>query len=130
MPTWTMSLLYLHCWRRISPTAYLPQPSGPAQKPFKASHSIWEIANQQKRLDAIILEVAFPKRLQGMADLSRHLTPKTFGLELAKLENHNPAILALHLKPLMRSTIINELHKMNLERLVVMRSDHEYCYPS
>ena len=94
------------------------------------SHSIWEIANQQKRLDAIILEVAFPKRLQGMADLSRHLTPKTFGLELAKLENHNPAILAVHLKPLMRSTIINELHKMNLERLVVMRSDHEYCYPS
>ena len=94
------------------------------------SHSIWEIANQQKRLDAIILEVSFPKRLQGMADLSRHLTPKTFGLELAKLENHNPAILAVHLKPLMRSTIINELHKMNLERLVVMRSDHEYCYPS
>jgi cAMP phosphodiesterase len=104
-------------------TILISSDTGPTQ-------AIWEIANQQKRLDAIILEVAFPKRLQGMADLSCHLTPKTFGLELAKLKNHNPVILAVHLKPLMQSTIINELHKMNLDQLVVMRSDHEYCFPS
>ena len=104
-------------------TILISSDTGPTQ-------AIWEIANQQKRLDAIILEVAFPKRRQGMADLSCHLTPKTFGLELAKLKNHNPVILAVHLKPLMQSTIINELHKMNLDQLVVMRSDHEYCFPS
>ena len=94
------------------------------------TNALWEVANQQNRLDAVILEVAFPKRLQSLADISCHLTPKTFGLELAKLKNHNPAILAVHLKPWMRSTIINELVKLNLDRLVVMRSDHDYCFPS
>jgi len=91
--------------------------------------AFWEIANQQKRLDAIILEVAFPDSMQALANAACHLTPKAFGKEVAKLTSHDPQILAVHLKPWLRSKIVQELQDLNLKKLVVARSDCDYQFP-
>ena len=59
---------------------------------------IWEVANATPDLAAIITECSFPNRLQAVADVSRHLTPRTLAGELAKLERRVP-VLIYHLKP-------------------------------
>jgi ribonuclease BN (tRNA processing enzyme) len=59
---------------------------------------IWEVANATEDLAAIITEVSFPNRMQDVADVSLHLTPKTLRAELEKLERDVPVYL-YHFKP-------------------------------
>jgi ribonuclease BN (tRNA processing enzyme) len=59
---------------------------------------IWEVANETPDLKAVITECSFPNRLQEVADISRHLSPKTLAMELGKLEREVPVYL-YHLKP-------------------------------
>ena len=59
---------------------------------------IWEVANATQDLAAIITEVSFPNRMQDVADVSLHLTPKTLRAELEKLERDVPVYL-YHFKP-------------------------------
>jgi len=65
--------------------------TGPTEK-------VWEVANSTPRLRAVIVEVSFPTRMQAVADLSRHLTPSTLAVELAKLRRDVPVYL-YHFKP-------------------------------
>jgi ribonuclease BN (tRNA processing enzyme) len=67
---------------------------------------IWEVANATKDLAAIITEVSFPNRMQDVADVSLHLTPKSLAAELEKLEREVPVYL-YHFKP----PYIEELRK-------------------
>jgi ribonuclease BN (tRNA processing enzyme) len=59
---------------------------------------IWEVANATEDLAALITEVSFPNRMQDVADVSLHLTPKTLSAELEKLERDVPVYL-YHFKP-------------------------------
>jgi ribonuclease BN (tRNA processing enzyme) len=59
---------------------------------------IWEVANATEDLAAVITEVSFPNRLQEVADVSRHLTPQTVAIELAKLDREVPVYI-YHFKP-------------------------------
>lgn len=59
---------------------------------------IWQAANGSERLRAVIVEVSFPNRMQAVADVSRHLTPRTLRQELEKLTRPVPVYL-YHLKP-------------------------------
>ena len=59
---------------------------------------IWAVANATDDLAAIITEVSFPNRMQDVADVSLHLTPKTLCAELEKLKRDVPVYL-YHFKP-------------------------------
>jgi ribonuclease BN (tRNA processing enzyme) len=59
---------------------------------------IWEVANAAADLSAVITECSFPNRLQAVADVSLHLTPRTLAVELAKLVREVPVYL-YHFKP-------------------------------
>ena len=59
---------------------------------------IWEVANATEDLSALITECSFPNRMQAVADVSLHLTPKTLAGELDKLEREVPVHL-YHFKP-------------------------------
>jgi ribonuclease BN (tRNA processing enzyme) len=59
---------------------------------------VWQVANTTPNLKAVITECSFPNRLQAVADVSLHLTPKTLALELAKLAGDVP-VLIYHFKP-------------------------------
>jgi ribonuclease BN (tRNA processing enzyme) len=59
---------------------------------------LWEIANRTPNLKAVCIEVSFDNSMQQIADVSMHLTPRTLGVELGKLERDVP-ILLHHLKP-------------------------------
>lgn len=65
--------------------------TGPTQE-------VWQVANTTEALRAVIVEVSFPSRMQSVADISLHLTPKTLAAELAKL-SRNVRVLLYHFKP-------------------------------
>jgi ribonuclease BN (tRNA processing enzyme) len=62
------------------------------------TEEIWEVANATEDLAALITEVSFPNRLQDVADVSLHMTPKSLASELAKLRRRVPVYL-YHFKP-------------------------------
>jgi len=59
---------------------------------------IWEVANQTEDLSALITECSFPNRLQEVADVSLHLSPRTLATELSKL-HRQVRVLLYHFKP-------------------------------
>ena len=65
--------------------------TGPTQR-------LWEIANRTENLKGIWIDCSFDNSMQGIADVSGHLTPATVAAELKKLERRVP-ILLHHLKP-------------------------------
>lgn len=65
--------------------------TGPTQR-------LWEVANETPNLQAVCIDVSFDNRLQHIADVSYHLTPRTLERELEKLDKKVP-ILLHHLKP-------------------------------
>jgi cAMP phosphodiesterase len=50
----------------------------------RATDRIWQEAKKIKNLRAVFIETSFPNRLQGLADLSGHLTPKALHREMCK----------------------------------------------
>jgi len=57
------------------------------------THRFWEVANSVPRLRAVVTETSFPNELQGLADVSGHLTPRGLQQELAKLRKNVPVYL-------------------------------------
>lgn len=76
--------------------------TGPTEK-------IWQAAKKHRELCAIVLETSFPNRLQRLANLSKHLTPKSLKRELDKFARPSVPVLVTHLKPQYREEIIKEL---------------------
>lgn len=62
------------------------------------TEEIWQAMNRDENLTAVITECSFPNRLQNVADVSLHLTPKTLAQELVKL-TRDARVLIYHLKP-------------------------------
>ncbi len=79
------------------------------------TEEVWTVANRTPDLAACITECSFPNRLQHVADASLHLTPRSLGRELAKLECAAPVYL-YHLKPPYLDELRPELAGADLPR--------------
>ena len=88
----------------------------------------WEVLNALPQLDAILIEASFPNSMAGLAEVSRHFTPASLGAELRKLNHNGLDILAVHLKPAYRETIIAELAALDLPKLGVMEPGRTYSW--
>lgn len=88
----------------------------------------WKEVNGLKRLDAVLIEASFPNSMANLADVSRHFTPASLADELRKLKHNGLDILAVHLKPAYRETIIAELKALNLPKLGVMEPGKTYSW--
>lgn len=85
--------------------------SGPTER-------LWELAALSPAPRLVLLEAAFPNSMTEIARVAQHLTPADFGRESAKLppmEN----VVAVHLKPRFRDTIIAELGALSIPNLVI-----------
>ncbi|HEY7318337.1 MAG TPA: 3',5'-cyclic-nucleotide phosphodiesterase [Candidatus Binatia bacterium] len=85
------------------------------------TNKIWSFARKHPNLDALVIETSFPNRLQEVANVSRHLTPRTLAQELEKLALKSPQIFITHLKPEFRQEVIRELGKLKARRLRILR---------
>ncbi|MGJ5815711.1 3',5'-cyclic-nucleotide phosphodiesterase [Paludibaculum fermentans] len=86
---------------------------------------IWELLKDMPAPRSVFLECTFPDELTGLAGISAHLTPESFGLEVAKM----PAatnILAVHLKHRFRDKVAEELLALGLPSLRITGGEATY----
>lgn len=70
---------------------------------------LWDYANRIPHLAGIILDVAFPNRMQFLATVAKHLSPQDAQQELTKLHNPHVPIFFFHLKPAFYDELCQEI---------------------
>jgi cAMP phosphodiesterase len=88
----------------------------------------WDVINRAKGLNALLIEASFPNNMAQLAEVSRHFTPASLGNELKKLNHNGLDILAVHIKPTYRETIIQELKDLKIAKLAVMEPGKTYSW--
>jgi ribonuclease BN (tRNA processing enzyme) len=91
------------------------------------TEELWKAFNAAKNLKAVLLETSFPNMLQGLADISGHLTPNTVKSELQKFHRKNSRascqVLLYHLKPAFLSLLKQELKELKVDARVLKIED-------
>ncbi len=79
---------------------------------------IWEVANQQPNLKAVIIDCSFPNSHEKLAHISGHLTPKGMAKELKKLDKlGSVSIYLYHMKPEVLTEMASEVEAENIPHL-------------
>ena len=116
----------------IVPTIGLLVSDGKSSVAFSSdtaeTDEFWQMVNETKQLDALLIEASFPNELEKLADVSRHFTPSSLGAELKKLDHNGMDILAVHLKPTHREIIIEQLKDLKIPKLKVMNPGEVYSW--
>ena len=87
---------------------------------------LWRAINATPDLKAVFLELSFPNRLQWLADVSGHLTPKTVMSELSKLDRRGAKVYLYHLKPAVIDEVKAEVKALRKDFLHVCELDEVY----
>jgi len=90
------------------------------------TEEFWHVVNRAPRLNALLIETSFPNSMHKLAEASKHLTPAMLAKELGKLSHNSIDILAVHLKPAYRDTLISELAGLKIPSLKVMEPGRTY----
>lgn len=116
----------------IVPTVGLVVTDGRSSVAFSSdtyeTENFWTVVNETKQLDALLIEASFPDEMAKLAEVSRHFTPSSLGKELKKLSHNGMDILAVHLKPTHRDTIIRQLDALGIPKLSVMNPGEVYSW--
>lgn len=114
----------------IVPTVGLIVSDGPTTVAFSSDTSetddFWEVINRVPKVQALLIEASFPDSMAELAEVSRHFTPASLNRELTKLNHNGLDILAVHIKPAYRQTIIDELNALGIPGLGVMEPGKIY----
>jgi cAMP phosphodiesterase len=79
---------------------------------------LWQVLNQTPNLKAVLVETSFPNQLQGLADVSGHLTPRTLEGELGKFHQRiGAAVFLYHLKPAFVAQLKDEVAHLPVQLL-------------
>lgn len=89
------------------------------------TQALWDAVNARQGLAALFIEVSFPNRMQWLADLSGHLTPRTLALELGKLQATVPIFL-YHLKPAFLDELRREVRDLGHPRLRILELEDQF----
>jgi ribonuclease BN (tRNA processing enzyme) len=85
----------------------------------------WREVNAAADLRALFVETSFPTRLQPIADVSGHLTPRTLAGELEKVERDDIPIFLYHLKPAFEVELRRELATLRRRGVRILRMGDE-----
>ena len=86
----------------------------------------WERVSGLESVSAVLVECAFPDRLDGLAENSHHLTPSGLAAELEKLDRADCRILVSNIKPMYRDETVSELRKLRIDRLEILEVGRTY----
>lgn len=86
---------------------------------------IWAVARGSRMLRAVVVETAFPNRLDGLARASKHLTPAMLCREIEKMPADLP-IWIYHIKPQFLEETTEELMKIDSSRVHVLEQGKTY----
>jgi cAMP phosphodiesterase len=88
---------------------------------------LWEEANKEPHLKAVLTEIAFPNRLEHVAEVAGHFAPAMFKTELAKLKKSVP-LLIYHLKPEYLSELKREIKALKIPKLKLIKTKQRYTF--
>jgi len=86
---------------------------------------LWRSARGLRGLKALIIECAFPSRLEGLAAASGHLTPALMRRELDKITPDLP-IWVFHIKPQFYQETAEELARIDPSRIQILEQGKTY----
>jgi cAMP phosphodiesterase len=89
------------------------------------TEALWRAARGLRGLKAVILECAFPNRLDGLATASKHLTPSTIRRELDKIAPDLP-VWIFHIKPQFYQETAEELARIDPSRIQLLEQGKTY----
>lgn len=88
----------------------------------------WDVVNKIERLDALLIECAFPDEFEELSSISHHLTPAKLKTEIGKLKHSDCPIYVINIKPSYREAIVSQLEKLSLLRLQILEVGKEYYF--
>lgn len=88
---------------------------------------LWEAANEERHLKAVLTEIAFPNSLQKVAEVAGHFTPGMFKAEMAKLKKSVP-LLIYHLKPEYLKELKQEIKALKIPKLKLLKAKQRYTF--
>jgi cAMP phosphodiesterase len=91
------------------------------------TRQLWEVANRTENLVGIWVDTSFDNRLQAIADISGHLTPRTLAQQLEQLSRSIPVLLH-HLKPPCLERIVEEVRQLGRSELDFLQQGHVYRF--
>ena len=86
---------------------------------------LWRLAREMRGLKAIIVETAFPNRLDGLARASGHLTPDMLRREIDKMPADVP-VWVFHIKPQLFEETAEELAGIDPARIHILEQGKTY----
>ncbi|HMQ02713.1 MAG TPA: 3',5'-cyclic-nucleotide phosphodiesterase [Pyrinomonadaceae bacterium] len=88
--------------------------------------AFWQEVNALPKLDAVLVECAFPTYLGELANISHHMTPDSLKRELHKLDRQSVAIYVVNIKPAFRETTISEIKDLRISGLNILEIGNVY----
>lgn len=88
---------------------------------------LWDAANQEKKLKAVLTEIAFPNRLEHIAKVAGHFSPGMFEAEMEKLNKKVP-LLIYHLKPEYIKELKREIKALKISKLKLITRNTRYSF--
>lgn len=91
------------------------------------TRDIWDRAQSLAGLKGVFLDASFPDSMTELANISQHLTPSLFAEEMTKLR---PGVrfLAVHIKPVFRAQVIEELGVLKRPEIEIATPGKEYRF--
>ena len=90
--------------------------------------AFWKRVNASRRLKALLVELSFPNELQGLADISGHLTPATLVTELAKLDRGDLPVFLYHLKPSYVAQLRRQVAALKLPGVRILKVGDQFNF--
>lgn len=88
---------------------------------------LWYQINKLTNLRGFIFEVSFPNKMEDIAKISGHLTPKMLATELQKFKPRTKGQIWLyHLKPGYQSMLEKQIKALGDKRLLVLKPGDEF----
>ena len=86
---------------------------------------LWETACRTPAVRAVVVETAFPNRLETLARASGHFTPKLLELEMEKMPR--VPVWVYHIKPTFYDETVDELSRLG-PRVQILEQDQTYVF--
>ena len=89
-------------------------------------NDFWRAANAEPNLSALLIECAFPKELEDLAETSHHLTPRHLQKELAKFDRKECVVYVVNIKPAYREEVVRQIEELKIENLRILEVGRIY----
>ncbi len=86
----------------------------------------WRQVNALPKVNAVLVECAFPSHLGDLAAISHHLTPQSLRTELEKLRQPNASIYVVNIKPAFREQTVREIEELKIDKLKILEIGNVY----